>query len=64
MLQPLTNLASNMVEVKWIYIQPKALDEIKRIGSCNTSLDFTYFNEWFDIHTDTKHLKKGAVIKK
>ena len=45
MLQPLTNLASNMVEVKWIYIQPKALDEIKRIGSRNTSLDFTYFNE-------------------
>ena len=62
LLNPLTALTSNKVNFKWTDAEQEALDEIKRIVSCNTLLIYPDFNKHFDIHMDTSDFQLGAVI--
>ena len=62
LLQPLTELTSDKVKFKWIYVEHNAFDEIKLIVTSDTLLIYLELNGWFDIHMDASEFKLGAVI--
>ena len=61
LLHPLTALTSNKVKFKCTYIEQEAFDEIKRIVSRNTLLEYPYLNKSFGIHTDASDYQLGSV---
>ena len=61
LLHPLTALMSNKVKFKCTYIEQEAFDEIKRIVSRNTLLEYPYLNKSFGIHTDASDYQLGSV---
>ena len=62
LLYLLTALTPNKVNFKWIDVEQKAFDEIKRIVTCDTLLIYPGFNKLFDIHTDASYFCLVAVI--
>ena len=51
LLKTLTALTSNKVVFKWTHIEQKALNEIKRIVTCDALLIYPDFNKCFAINT-------------
>ena len=51
-----------MVKFKWNDVEQTAFDDIKCTISHNTLLAYPYFNKRFDIHTDARYYRLGAVI--
>ena len=60
--QPLTALTSSKVKFKWIDVEQKAFDGIKRAVSHDTLLSYLPINQHFVIHTDASDYQIGAVI--
>ena len=61
-LIPLTRIMSSKVKFKWKKIEQDTFDEIKWIVACDTLLSYPYFNEEFNIHTNSSGFHLGAVI--
>ena len=53
---------SSKVKFKWKKIEQDTFDEIKWIVACDTLLSYPYFNEEFNIHTNSSGFHLGAVI--
>ena len=61
-LHPLTELTSHKAKFKWIDVEQKAFDDIKRAVSQDTLLACPDFNKQFDIHKDDRDYQLVAVI--
>ena len=62
LLQPLTVLTSDQVKFKWIDVEHKAFDEIKRVVTRKTLLAIPHFNDHFDIYMNARNYQIRAVI--
>ena len=62
-LAPLTKLTSIKRNFKWTQVERDDFDEIKRIVTRDTLLNYPSFNETFKIHTDVSAFQLGAVIR-
>ena len=62
LLHPLIALTSNKVKFKWVDLEQKVFDDIKRDVSQETSLSYPDFSKCFDIHTDTRNYQSGSFI--
>ena len=61
-LSPLTGLVSKTAKFQWGKEQQKAFDEMKKIISQETLLNFPDFNKPFHVYTDASNYQLGAVI--
>ena len=61
-LAPLTSLVGKDAKWKWGPEQQKAFDDMKRIISQQTLLNYPDFNKTFHIYTDASDYQLGAVI--
>ena len=62
MLSPLTKITPYKRKFKWTKIEQYSFNEIKRIVSQDNLLTYPHFKKAFNIHTDARNLKLGAVI--
>ena len=62
LLHPLTALTSKKVKFKWTDVEQNAFDDIKRTVVHDNLLAYMDFKERFDIHTDSRDYRLGAVI--
>ena len=62
LLQLLTSLTSDRLKFKCMTVEQKVFDDIKGIIEPDTLLEYPYFNEQFDIHTDDSYYQLGVVI--
>ena len=60
--QPLTVLTSNKETFKWTYIEHKVFEDIKRIVSHDTLLEYPDVNENFNIHTEASYYQLGTFV--
>eukprot|EP00957_Ditylum_brightwellii_P053844 4079245-Ditylum_brightwellii.AAC.1 len=61
-LSPLTVLTSKKAKWEWTEVEQQAFEAAKTAVAKNTLLVHPYFNEKFEIHTDTSKHQMGAVI--
>ena len=54
---------SHKMKFKWIDMEQKYFDDIKRTVSQDTLLAYPYFNIRFYIHTDARNYQLGALIR-
>ena len=60
--QPLTNVSSDKVSLRWTDIKQKAFNVIKVLVYRNIVLCSLYFNKLFDIYTDTINFQLGVLV--